>query len=370
MIIKNNNRVLSQSGIFYNRSNYSCYKNDGGSNVYRVYVGDQLVYPHSGFLPDSDPLSLPYRLVVSYEYIYDRLTPKIYGGQTIWSGEIATTNRVITIETSFPCFVRELTSFPDYVNLYDTSVMPHINVRQALAVVLPIIERGSWVHGYFDNDPRGPTESNNYQYWRMPAEADATFIHEQTSSYKTNKDGIRYDEKSNGILYIGIPQTYKWGFSITRPIIEEYDDERLVQRTKLYPDSYPNLLINTSKNMLYFHATRDTNRNQFFHAGFPGGLGSVPFNVDEAYQRFGYPMINQLVDGVHRQYCPGRLHSLTAYGEVPFYEMFNGSIKGPEAYGCHNYHYCSYIILENTNPHFDSYEDWSRKVRMLDELGV
>ena len=226
------------------------------------------------------------------------------------------------------------------------------------------------MHGYFDNDPRGPTESNNYQYWRMPAEADATFIHEQTSSYKTNKDGIRYDEKSNGILYIGIPQTYKWGFSITRPIIEEYDDERLVQRSKLYPDSYLKLLINTSKNMLYFHATRDTNRNQFFHSGFAGGLGSVPFNVDEAYQRFGYPMINQLVDGVHRQYCPGRLHSLTAYGEVPFYEMFNGSIKGPEAYGCHNYHYCSYIILENTNPHFDSYEDWSRKVRMLDELGV
>lgn len=370
MIIKDK-MVLDQAGIFPCRKNDNTSPITGGSiGVYRVYVGDKMVYPHSGFLPGSDPLAIPYRLVVSYQFIHDRLTLYTSYGISKWRGSIKTINRIITVETTFPCYVKRITSFPDYVNLMDTSAFPHIDVSQALVVILPAVERGSWIKGYYGNDARGPSELSEYKYWRRPAEADTTFIHEATSSYETNEKGEIFNEQNSEMLYFFLPETYAWSFYEHSPILDKYDDERLLLRANLFPEAQKRLLFNTSKHMGTYEVSRDMKLQSAFSPGYPGGLGSVPFNIVHLQYMFAYPMFNQLVDGTSRQISFGRVHGIQTYSNIPFYEMYDGTIKGDVSWGQHDHYYCNYTVLENSNPYFDSYENWARKVHLSDGLGI
>lgn len=217
--------------------------------VYRVYVGDNLVYPDK-MNGAKDALDLPYNITVQYQFIDDhRSVPPN------WTGAyIDTTTVTITIETAMPCFVYRQTDFSDYKDFFDLSKLPHINVSDALVIAFPNVVRGScreyyyWTsrRPYYSHDELsgGPGKIQGFPFAGRISERDSMFIHKTTEleHITYNQQGVPstpYYETKESLYYI-TPSTYSnvggrfaWSGSFTQKTnaIDSFFIERYVHTT-------------------------------------------------------------------------------------------------------------------------------------------
>lgn len=197
-MIINKSPVIGSGGIVFNRQNPdedSQPRTGHFHPVYRVYIGNKLVYPDK-FPGAINVLDVPYKIVVQYQYIED--------GRNVlpnWTGAyLRTRTTTITIETAFPCFVHKQEHFSDFSEFMNPSELPYMNVSDALAIVFPNVARGSSRDYYGSSDRwhryseimNAPASISGFPFAYRPSEADTIFIYkkEEVEVITYNQEGV------------------------------------------------------------------------------------------------------------------------------------------------------------------------------------
>ena len=281
------------------------------SSIYRVYVGDNMVYP------SRDDLETPYRLVFS---VRRRYKSPFYGGT------LTTGSYVYTIEAADPIYVREEGPLIDHESSFHT-----YDILSRLYISLPFIGRGI---AY--NSPELP---NNESYYPV-SEKDTVFMTVTASAHETAED---WTEDYSG--------TGTWMFSP-----ESY---RCTRITGVSP-AYKHYTYAETNNLV------DERAHGFFnlkplplhtgHADFvftENGQGYYWEDTGEHYltHMFSYPTKNWMTaDSMNYSHLP-----IAYFGRYyqPYSSLYNYAGEHMESFG----------IMSNNNPHFSSYGEWKDYLR-------
>ena len=185
-----------------NRSEYIRHWQPSIHPAYRVYIGDELVYPR------KELIGTPYKLRVEYDesIVVEELRTSIIS-ETV-------THRVLTIETTFPVFVHDYSGSDltgsgweklqngDYVST-------KYNINGYTAITIPMALRLIHDDHYINQTWYMYLEDQKYPFGNWPMDADKTFILDE---YEITEDS---EAQSGQKLYLYAPSLSQDGLQKT-----------------------------------------------------------------------------------------------------------------------------------------------------------
>lgn len=166
---------INMAGITFSKNPDSAAWGARSKNVYRVYLGDKLVFPRPNKLTTS-PLDLQYR--VSIRWTRKEECPDQPPESTV------ITSGIDTYETTYPPYIWLQTDFEIWDDFNKRESRAQIKAESALGITAPFIARGSCGYSYISashsisdvtRQPPPPFSVDGFPYHRRASEAD-TFI--------------------------------------------------------------------------------------------------------------------------------------------------------------------------------------------------
>lgn len=337
MIKTGNSKVTERTGVLVDGD----YPRE--ENVYRVYVGNDLVFPN------ADALNLKYRLAISHHLIYRWKNSR----HDMWyeSEETLTT----TIESTMPVFIETRKEAGwDNADAFDEETWPdprgdmdpRFSIGNALSVMLPASAQKAYGDAYRWTDDLW-IQSNGK--CGKPQEGGSVFLTEKgrfESTYHFGTDTHTVEDRNK--VYCYTPGLY------TKNRIAKYFD-------------HVNNLVRTDTSDIRILNRMDADPDAAWQHLF--GYAGTNYNLHpQCYQVSAYPMSRLAYpdDELYSlsRYVPTDTMDGEAVSDIAFYHFFNGRIMSFHYVGGSDSNLTRYImdmsyaITDNNNPSYNTFDEW------------
>lgn len=195
ILFENNNVAPNGIFLFNNEGSYSG-PESFAQPIYRIYLGDKCIFPKTD-------LNTMYRIEITEDlYVNNYYSGELSGSYNEYRSHYTSS---FIVETLYPCFVKEITSFLSWSPIYNESEY-YLRPSKALVIIFPYMIGNSWklfvkaADNYFASDyyVDGPSfDSILYDdaCTICPSELDTTFI---TQIDRKKSDSMYRHHSSSG----------------------------------------------------------------------------------------------------------------------------------------------------------------------------